>query len=85
MTGLSIAASFMFLLLPNVDKVKVESENRVPLGRQIKNVFKLMADRRTRFAIPFIMLSGIIVSFYSAFLGTLVSNSLGTEDSTDVS
>jgi len=85
MTGISVAASLMFLLLPNVDKVKVDSANRAPMGEQIKNVFKLMADKRTRFAIPFIMLSGIIVSFYSAFLGTLVSNSLGTDDSTDVS
>ena len=42
-----------------------------------------MVNERTRYAIPFMMLSGIIVSFYSGFLHNLVKTSLGSEASSD--
>lgn len=42
-----------------------------------------MVHDRTRYAIPFMMLSGIIVSFYSGFLHNLVKTSLGEDASSD--
>ncbi|KAL4492406.1 hypothetical protein ABPG72_005541 [Tetrahymena utriculariae] len=78
MTGLGIAASLLFFFLPSVKKVE-NKDIIVPIMTQIKNVFKLMIHAKTRYVLFVMMLSGIILTFYSGFLSTLVDNSIARE------
>ncbi|KAL4446012.1 hypothetical protein ABPG74_011004 [Tetrahymena malaccensis] len=84
MTGLGIAASLLFFFLPSVKKVE-NKDISVPIMTQIKKVFKLMIHAKTRYVLFVMMLAGIIVTFYSGFLATLVSNSIarGPDQSDD--
>lgn len=84
MTGLGLFASFLFSFLPNVRTKNIEdADKQPPMTVQVKKVFVLMLEKRTRYFLPFMMLSGIIVSFYSGFLSKLVANSIDADTSTD--
>ncbi|EGR28258.1 major facilitator superfamily protein, putative [Ichthyophthirius multifiliis] len=78
MTSLGLVATLFFFLLPNVQQQN--NEETQPIKQQISNVFKLMMGKKVRPFIPFMVMAGIIVGFYSGFLNKLVENSMGFSD-----
>lgn len=82
MTGLGLFSSFVFFFLPSVHKVE-DKENKIPIITQVKKVFKLMIHEKTRYVLFVMMLAGIIVTFYSGFLSTLVGNSIAGDSDDD--
>ncbi|EGR32368.1 major facilitator superfamily protein, putative [Ichthyophthirius multifiliis] len=74
MACLGLIPTIFFSFIPNIQQ---QNDKQFSIKENLKNVFNVLSSKKIKPLIPFMIMTGIIVGFYSGFLNKIVENSIG--------